>query len=257
MDQEPVSVIIPCYNYGHFLTEAVLSVLQQTHQNTQIIIVNDGSADDTQELSERLIEQYQDRSIALINKENGGLVSARRAGVEVSSSDYLLFLDADDMIHPRFISETLEVLKSAVSLGFVYTTVQHIGARSDIWSGGPFHPEKLLFENQLACTALMKREMYKQVGGFKEEMDKGYEDWEFWISCVEQGWVGRLLDKPYFYYRKHKGESMLSGIDSERQKEIIQKMVSLHKELYAPALARAAKREAEKEAQKVDKEPAE
>ncbi len=230
--QPLVSVIISCFNHAEYLSETVLSVLDQTYEYTECIIVNDGSTDDTIAKAETLIRSYPNKQLKLVNKVNGGLVSARNCGAEHASGEYLLFLDADDLIHPEFIASTAKILNAKRSVGFVYTDVQHIGVRNDIWSGGSFSPQRLLYENILTCTSLMRRSVFDEVGGFKEIMDKGYEDWEFWISAVEKGWAGEHLPEPFFYYRKHQKASMLERIDPAIDAELRQKIRNLHPELY-------------------------
>lgn len=122
MDQKPlVSIIIPCYDYAIFLLEAVESVIEQTYQNWECIIVNDGSPDNTSEVARYLIEVYESKNIRLLEKENSGPIESRNLGVFHSSGKFILFLDADDKIHPKFIEETLAILLKISKVGFVYT----------------------------------------------------------------------------------------------------------------------------------------
>lgn len=93
-----VSVIIPCYKQAHFLPDALKSVLEQTYQNWECIIVNDGSPDNTEEVA--LAWCKKDSRFIYHKKENGGLSSARNAGLSIASGDYLQFLDSDDTLHP-------------------------------------------------------------------------------------------------------------------------------------------------------------
>lgn len=227
-----VSVIIPAYNYGHYVTEAILSVLEQSYTEFECIVINDGSTDSTVEQVEKMIEQYPDYDISLVNKVNSGLSDTRNYGGWHAKGDYILFLDADDKIHTDFLTETVSILDNNEEVGFAYTDVQHIGVRNDIWSGGAYEKATLLFRNQLTCTSLVRSRAFREVGGFKERMDSGYEDWEFWISCVDAGWLGYHIAKPYFFYRKHKQESMLQQIDRQTHMNLLQKIVDIHPQLY-------------------------
>ncbi len=231
-----VSVVIPCFNQANYLGEAVQSVISQTYAHWECVIVNDGSPDDTPAVARDLIARHPDRSIKLVDKKNGGLVDARNAGVRASSGEFILFLDADDKIHPEFLKGTVQILVEKQHVGFVYTAVQHFGARTDVWGGGPFSAERLLRENQMACTTLFRRQMFDEVGGLKSEMKEGFEDWEFWISGLEKGWHGHYLERPYFFYRKHRAPSMLESIctDHARVSYLKAKIVSLHPSLYSP-----------------------
>lgn len=233
-DNPLISIIIPCFNQASYLAEVVESVVAQCYPRWECIIVNDGSPDDTRQVAQELIARYSDYTIRLIEKTNGGLADARNAGVWASNGKYVLFLDADDKIHSHFLKETSEVLQQRLEIGFVYTAVQHFGARTDVWSGGPFDPQRFLRENQLTCSALFRRQMYDQIGGLKTDMRDGFEDWEFWISGFELGWKGYLLDKPYFYYRKQPTASMLGSIynDGNKVDYLKARIVSLHPKLY-------------------------
>lgn len=231
-DSPTVSVILCTYNHGHYITEAILSVFQQTFTSYECIVMNDGSTDDTVEKVEALIESYPEKKIKLINGPNVGVVRTRNKSVTHAQGRYMLFLDADDVLHPTFLSECVPVLESKPSVGFVYTDVQHIGYRNDIWSGGPFDPTRLLLDNQLTLTALMRKNTFIEIGGFKEQMEKGFEDWEMWISCVEAGWSGHHIDKPLFYYRKDEETSRLHSVDDNLDVELRTKIIALHEQLY-------------------------
>lgn len=235
IDKHLVSVIIPSYNHGCYLYESVESVVNQTYSNIEIIIINDGSSDDTKVIANALMSEH--KNIRFFDREHEGIVNTRNFGLFVSSGKYILFLDGDDKIHPDFLKETVAILDSKPSVGFVYTAVQHIGIRTDIWSGGEFNPQKFLRENQLTCTALFRREIFEQTGGMKPVMEDGYEDWEFWISAYEKGWHGYLLDKPYFYYRKINNISRLGKLYQNQLLENVLKarIINLHRELYSPS----------------------
>ncbi|MEI6226502.1 MAG: glycosyltransferase, partial [Deltaproteobacteria bacterium] len=99
-----VSVVIPCFRQAHYLEECVASVVAQESRDWEIVIVDDGSPDDTAEVAHRIIERHPDRAIRLVRQANGGLADARNAGVRESRGAYVLPLDADDLLDPRMIS---------------------------------------------------------------------------------------------------------------------------------------------------------
>lgn len=109
---DTVSVIIPCYNHGHFLTTAIDSVLAQTYKNIEIIVVDDGSSDNTKEVA----QSYN--GVRYIYKENGGLSAARNTGIAESKGEYLLFLDADDWLYPDALEVNLQYLKKNKEAAF-------------------------------------------------------------------------------------------------------------------------------------------
>jgi predicted O-linked N-acetylglucosamine transferase (SPINDLY family)/cellulose synthase/poly-beta-1,6-N-acetylglucosamine synthase-like glycosyltransferase len=230
-----VSIIIPCYNHATFLSETIESVISQTYCNWECIIVNDGSPDDTSEVASLLINNYSDYNIKLLEKVNGGLSSARNAGIKISSGTYILCLDADDKIESDFLSDSVTILQANPEVGFVYTDVQYFGARTDIISYGDFNPDGFLRNNQATATSMFRREIFDSVGGYKEIMDGGLEDWEFWISAYENGWNGYRLAKPCFYYRQYDKGSMLQNLVGNKSKlqTLFARIISLHTNLYS------------------------
>jgi predicted O-linked N-acetylglucosamine transferase (SPINDLY family)/GT2 family glycosyltransferase len=232
-----VSIIIPCYNHANLLRESVESVVNQTYQNWECIIVNDGSTDDTSNFANYLIQLYPQKALRLIDKPNTGPADSRNVGVQNSSGKLILFLDADDKIHPKFLEECVEVLSAKPNVGFVYTDVQHFGANCDFVNHGDFEPNKFLRDNQAPATSLFRKEIYEQVGGLKKVMKLGCEDWEFWISAYEKGWLGYRLPQPYLYYRQHgDGSSRTQKMAGERPKLDLMRatIVRLHSQLYKP-----------------------
>ena len=101
MKNHLISIIVPCYNQAHFLNEVLQSVLDQSYSNWECIIVNDGSPDNTEEIA--LVWCTKDKRFRYVKKENGGLSSARNAGITISQGEYILPLDADDKIYPSYL----------------------------------------------------------------------------------------------------------------------------------------------------------
>lgn len=234
----PISVIIPCYNHATFLRESVESLANQTYQNWECIIVNDGSTDDTSELAKYLRNLYPTKTIFLIEKPNTGPADSRNVGVQQSSGNFILFLDADDKLHPKFLEECLAILLASPQVGFVYTDVQNFGFNCDLVTHGDFDANRFLRNNQVPATSLFRREIFQQVGGLKPIMKLGCEDWEFWIAAYEKGWQGYRLPKPYLYYRQHgDGSSRTQKMASDRPKLDLMRavIINLHSQLYTPA----------------------
>ena len=226
-----VSVIIPCYKQANFLPDAVGSVVAQTFTDWEIIIVNDGSPDNTSEVARGLMAKYPDRRIRLVEKVNGGLASARNAGFRASQAKYVLPLDADDMIKPTHLSTLTEVLDKNPKVGFAYTHIHHFGDVNTVWPLPDFNAATLIGkDNIVICCSLCRKSMWEAVGGYNENMREGYEDWDFWIGCVEHGWTGHCHHEALFLYRKH-GHTMVSEANLKRERLIAQ-IVSNHPKLY-------------------------
>jgi glycosyltransferase involved in cell wall biosynthesis len=228
-----VSVVIPCYNQARFLPDAVASVVAQTFSAWELIVVNDGSPDNTSEVATALITRYPDRRIQLIEKQNGGLGDARNDGIGKGVGEYFLPLDADDCIAPSFLAKAVAVMDAAPGVGFVYSHIQHFGERDDFYYLPEFDAETIVHTDNVACVcSLVRRTAWKQVGGYRVLRDDGYEDWDFWVGCIEQGWRGHRIPEPLFRYRKH-GSSMVSRANTRRD-ELIAHIVTRHPGLYSP-----------------------
>jgi glycosyltransferase involved in cell wall biosynthesis len=225
-----VSVIIPCYNYGKYVVDAIESALANTYKNIEIIIVNDCSTDAyTNELLSNLVKP---KTRVINHSENKGLPSTRNTGIALSSGKYIVPLDADDTIHPLFIEKTVQVLENRPRVGFVSTGIRYFGDRNFIHVPPRYNFYRLLFTNITSVTSTFRRVAWEQVGGFKDNMRDGYEDWEFWISIGEKGWLGHLIPDVLFNYRKH-GHSMLTDA-VKKHDELVQKIRNNHPELYKP-----------------------
>jgi glycosyltransferase involved in cell wall biosynthesis/Tfp pilus assembly protein PilF len=236
-----VSVVIPCYKQAHFLGEAVESVVAQTFRDWEIIIVNDGSPDDTTAVAKALIARHPDRAIRLVEKSNGGLPSARNAGFRAGRGEFLLPLDADDKIKPDFLARLVPILDSKPKVGFAYTHIQHFGQVDTEFPLPDFDADTIVNKDNIACVcSLIRRSAWEKVGGYNEAMREGYEDWDFWIGCVEKGFDGHCVHEPLFLYRKN-GASMLTGANQKREKLIAQ-IVLNHPKLYDDAAQQAAKK---------------
>lgn len=233
MNSPTISIIIPCYKQAHFLKESLQSVLEQSYANWECIIVNDGSPDNTEEIAR--VWLTKDKRFHYLSKENGGLSSARNAGIAISKGEYILPLDADDLIHKDYLTKLIPELLNDNSLAIVTCYSKFFdGKKSNIIyeltpSGSTYH--YLLYVNQLIATSLFRKKCWEEVGGYDESMKNGFEDWEFWIAITKQGWKYKVVEDFLFYYRKSKKSMLVNTINnhSETIKEYIYKK---HKELY-------------------------
>lgn len=194
-----VSIIVPCYNQANYLDEALQSVFDQTYQNWECIIVNDGSPDNTEEVAKKWIEK--DSRFKYIYKENGGLSSARNAGIAIANGEYILPLDADDKIASNYIALAVLSFQEDHSLKVVYCKVAKFGDENGLWNLPPFSLFDLARYNMIFCSAVFRRVDWKLVGGYDANMIYGLEDWEFWIAILKNGGNVKCLDDVGFYYR--------------------------------------------------------
>ncbi|WP_372757300.1 glycosyltransferase family 2 protein [Mariniflexile sp.] len=230
---ELVSIIVPCYKQAHFLSEALQSVLAQTHTDWECIIVNDGSPDNTEDIAKEWCNK--DMRFSYLYKENGGLPSARNAGIKISKGEFILVFDSDDILHENYLSKVLPVLKSDKSLGIVSCYREFFeGKKSNIIyrykaEGTTYHA--LMFENILMPSSLFRKKCWELVGGYDENMTNGFEDWEFWVAITKQGWNFKFVEEFLFYYRRTK-HSMLTDTLQYHRITNMEYVFKKHKDLY-------------------------
>jgi len=221
-----VSVIVPCYNQACYLTEALQSVLEQTYQDWECIIVNDGSPDDTEAVAKAWCTK--DSRFHYLKKENGGLSSARNAGIGISEGEYILPLDADDKIGKEFIKKVLSILQTDRTIMAVNSVVQYFGLENSKieLQGGSMYD--FMFQNRSTATALFRKIDFLRIGGYDETFKRGYEDWDFWLRLLKKGgnvvMITESQPEYLFYYRK-KENSML--VESEKKHAILYKELIL------------------------------
>lgn len=227
-----VSVIIPCYNQAQYLPKSVESVLAQTFRDFEIIIVDDGSPDNTVQVAEELIAKHTDARIRLIRKANGGIASARNFGISASKGHYLLPLDADDQLMPNFLEKALEQMSLNDGIAIAFTDIQHFGARTDVYRSGPYSLDVELVDNRIPSCSLFKKEMFEALGGYDESF-RSYEDWDFWIRALAAGWKASHIPEPLFCYRKRQeSDEGLLAYGNRNRKSLLEMLRSKHSALY-------------------------
>jgi glycosyltransferase involved in cell wall biosynthesis len=202
-----VSVVIPCFNHGEFLPEAVASVTSMGRQDVELIVVDDGSTDDrTRKEMKKLCAQ----GIRVIRQENNGLAAARNAAIAASTGEYILPLDADNRLRPAYIDHGIRILDASPEVGVVYGDAQFMGTTIGRWHVGPFDSGRLLAGNYIDACAVYRRPIWEQNGGYDGAMPvQGLEDWDFWLGALEHGWHFAYVPEILFDYRKA-GESMIT-----------------------------------------------
>jgi glycosyltransferase involved in cell wall biosynthesis len=197
--QDDVTVVIPCFNHGAFLAEAVDSALAQTAGVPRVIVVDDGSTDDR---TARALEALPD-GVELVRQDNAGPAAARNTGIERSQTPLLLMLDADDRLTPGALAALLGPLEANPRVGYCYGVMRWFGG----WSGEihfpDFDPYRLLHRSIAgASLGLIRRKAWEDAGRFDPEIG-GYEDWDFCLSALERGWRGLQVPEVTLEYRKH------------------------------------------------------
>ena len=221
-----ISVVIPAYNAEQFLDETLESVLSQTYENWECIIVNDGSTDSTESVAKKWCEK--DSRFRLTDKENGGLSSARNWGIKESKAEYIAFLDADDILTPDSLEVRINVLIEQ-NVDLVATKIQHFtdklpkvsknNARQDVLYYAKEGLTQLMAFNKVTpSTVLCKKSVMEEVGGFT--WHKKAEDLHCWLKVLFAGYKIYRIDETLLLYRLV--ENSMSSTDRNCSKEVFE-----------------------------------
>ncbi|MCF7819995.1 MAG: glycosyltransferase family 2 protein [Candidatus Pacebacteria bacterium] len=190
-----ISVIIPVYNQAKELKETLKSLIKQSYQDLEIIIVNDGSSDGVEKVFQDFISQ-QETSLSfyfLNNNKNLGAPATRNKGWSKSSGNYLFFCDADAVLKPEALEVMLNALNTNSQASYVYSSFKW-GRK--LFKVGEFKAEKLKTEPYIHTMSLIKREDFPEKGW--DEKIKKFQDWDLFLTMLEQGKTGVWVDKVLF-----------------------------------------------------------
>lgn len=215
-----ISIITPYYNTNKYIDETVNSVLNQTFPYFEWIIVDDGSTnkEDLKKLDE--IEKI-DKRIKVYHKENEGPAAARDFGASKisDSSKYLVFLDSDDLLNETYLECAYWTLETNKKASWAYADTINFDGEEFIWSKW-YNPLKMIYENLLVMTALIRKEAFFSVGGFEIRDKNVYEDWCLWLKMIKQEMYPVRMNFFGFWYRKKaKEESELQQSNNNNRKK--------------------------------------
>lgn len=224
-----VSIIIPCYNAAKFLEYTIESVLDQSFKEWEIILINDGSMDNTEEICLKFC--VSSKKIKYLFQTNSGVCQARNNGIKISKGEYILCLDADDLISSNFLEETVKLMDSNPDLTIATSSIEFFGRSRGVLNVVSYSLDVLLAENQLVITSLFRRRDFERIGGFNKNMNEGFEDWDFWISILKPNGKVACAKNATFYYRLL-NTSRNREITYEKEQRLRYQMWINHKELY-------------------------
>ena len=190
-----VSIIISTYNHAEFLEQAIESAVSQDYKDLEIIIVNDGSTDETPLLLKSLKERYQ--NLIIINQENKGVIASRNKAINKSTGDYIFCLDADDYIFSSsVISKMMQEIEQVI---LVYGNYQFFGKYNNLVIPKKYSVVDLLIEGYISSSCLFLKKAFLEVGGYTDYMAEGYEDWELFIRMSQVGKFKKINETIFFY----------------------------------------------------------
>lgn len=224
---KPLSIIIPCYNDAALIEQAVDSAFNQTYSNKEIIVIDDGSNEETRNVLKSIAHKID----KLITQENRGQSAARNRGIDTAKGNYILALDSDDYFEPQFCERAIQVFQQNVKVRLMSChAMLHFNDGTDrvfIPSGGEL--DNFLFSNS-ALSVMFKKEDWLKVGGYDEKMRSGWEDWEFYIRLMQLGGRCEVIPEILFNYRKRKNTTTSRA--NANKKELWSYILLKHKALY-------------------------
>lgn len=191
-----ISVIIPVYNQAEKLKQTLKSIEKQTCEDLEVILVNDGSTDHTQQVIEEHVPPMKERGMKIrvfVHNTNKGAPAARNKGYRASAGEYLFFCDADAVLKPHALEKMLNTLEQVPDAGYVYPSFMW-GRK--FFRVGPFSEEKLKKGPCIHTMALIRREDFPE-SGWDENITK-LQDWDLWLTMWEQGKIGYWIDEVLF-----------------------------------------------------------
>ncbi len=226
-------IIIPCFNHGAFLMEAVASALAIDQPGTEVVVVDDGSTDPATLACWAELERNPPPRVRLIRQVNQGVCVARNFAIASTSAPYILSLDADNRVRPDYARAALAVLEADPRVGVVYGGYQSFGVRSEEYPARPFVLLDMLRKNRIDNCAVFRRQVWLDVGGYDaESFRSGYEDWDFWLGAWSKGWQFHALPGIHFDYRIQDGSMTCRCNQPEVRKQLVSVLVAKYRDLY-------------------------
>ena len=224
-----VSVVIPCFNQAHLIDDAIQSVLAQTYNDFEIIIVNDGSTDPQ---TDSILESYNGPRIKVVHTVNQGVASARNNGINQATGIYILPLDADDKIADSYMEKAVRILDANPNIGIVYCQAEFFGEKTGNWEMPEYSFPEILLGNVIFCSGFYRRYDWQQVNGYNPNMKYGLADFDFWLSLIESGKEVFRIPESLFLYRQRSG-SMNKSITPEQMVYLYAQLFKNHSALYS------------------------
>jgi glycosyltransferase involved in cell wall biosynthesis len=198
-----VALVIPCRDASPWLSELFESIDAQTRAPDQIVVVDDGSRDDSVAVARSWTPRSPDLSLTIVEQDRLGLATAVNRGVDLTTAPMVARVDADDVLAPGFLEQLEAALLAAPSdVGYAYPAVQMFGDVAGRYPTREFDAAHLVIAGNFACAAaLMRREAFLAAGGVSDL--PAWEDWDLWLKFLSVGFRGVLVDEELYRWRRH------------------------------------------------------
>lgn len=227
MQQEKVSIIIACYNDHEYIEQALKSALNQTYENKEIILIDDGSNSETKAVL-KVLEPNLD---LLITQDNKGVCAARNVGIKAATGEFILILDSDDFYEETFCEKAIQIFRNNYSIKIVTCYAKWFSLNGETLK---FQPEGGKLKNFLitsaALSVMIRRSDFIASGGYDEKMLSGYEDWELYLRLLKSGGKAEVISEYLFNYRNKKNSRNKKA--NRKKHEILEYIYTKHADIY-------------------------
>lgn len=233
-----VSIIIPTYNRANFLPQTIKSALQQTYQNTEILIIDDGSTDNTKQIVKKIQNKYK-KIKYFWQKNSGGAAKPKNKGIKKSKGDYIAVLDSDDEYYPNKIEEQIKIFKTKQSKKLMavgsYAKEIYMDTKEERVFKVPNYKEplkELLKHDYMGSgsTMMYKKKLFDKIGHFDENLKSG-QDAEMRIRIAVNGFGFHFAQKPLFKYKIHQ-QGMSESITAKKKSKDVEYIFNKYKKYY-------------------------
>lgn len=246
-----VSVVIPCYNDHLFIERCLNSVISQSYPNIEVIVVDDGSNNETK----AILNSLRPKINRLLSQSNLGQSSARNNGIKAADGEFIFVLDSDDYIESSFVEKAVRQFELSSSIGLVSCYTKRISEKGDTFDlfepkGGGL--DSFLIYNS-ALSSMFYKNDWEKIGGYDEGMRDGFEDWEFYIRMMSLGFKAYIIPEVLLNYtiRKNSTTSRANKKKYELLKYIYTKHETLYKENYSELISHLLSRIEREEIEKL------
>lgn len=226
-----VSIIVPVFNVEEYLDDCINSILNQTYKNIEVILVDDGSTDNSGKICDLLGQK--NNKVKVFHNNNNGVSYTRNYAIRMTTGKYILPVDGDDIIADTYVEKAVNILEKNDSIGIVYCRANFFGKINGEWELPDYSIGKMLLNNIIFVTAFFRKDDWEIVGGFNEDMKYGIEDYDFWLSILELKREVYKIPEILFYYRIRNNSR---SREFEKYKVQVQEMYKIihtrHKRLY-------------------------